>query len=543
MLVGPPAAALADSTTQLPFGAGLPEHVWTVVDPVGQHVFVSDGQGGYSSIVVLDFDGSIVKTISVDGAAGMAIDSSTHTLYVGSAGITSDTMTEIDTTTLTVTGSFSTAPLYDLSDLVISGGKLWFIGRSAPSYADGVGSENLNGTNATTQNLGNGYALASGGASGQLLAVASQGDDLKPAIGVYDVSGGSPAPASSLADVGPVYSSLPDLAFDPSGDHLLAPAPLAAPGTDSPPGSNAVNSLLTSTLAASLQYATETPPLAVAMTSDGAYLAVGGGTGDAGTSNVMVFRASDATPWHRWNIHPVSEQALAFSPDSSRLFAVTSNGSSLEFTVLTDPTQLLAETTTSLNVSAQTVTFGQPVTLNAQVTGTTTGMLDLSAMANGTTTVVQSKAIDSSGAASFTVTPAMNTTYSATLEAGDTYTSSTSANVSVGVAPTIAIKAHAKRTTVRQFVRHGEKVIIAILVNPGAALGSPCQLQVQWSLNKRRWRTVAGGSFLAVDGTGYVGFKTKLPGYYRAQVRFGGNENYLHASSPWAKFKAPTSLR
>jgi hypothetical protein len=57
----------------------------------------------------------------------------------------------------------------------------------------------------------------------------------------------------------------------------------------------------------------------------------------------------------------------------------------------------------------------------------------------------------------------------------------------VGVAPTIVVKAHAQRTTVRQFLRHGEKVIIVITINPGAALGSPCKLQVQWSLNKRRW--------------------------------------------------------
>jgi hypothetical protein len=156
--------------------------------------------------------------------------------------------------------------------------------------------------------------------------------------------------------------------------------------------------------------------------------------------------------------------------------------------------------------------------------------------------LVASGPVDGTGIFTANVAPKKNATFYASYQ-GDTATEpATSSSVYVGVAPTIAIKAHAKRTTVRQFVRHGEQVIIAILVNPGASLGSPCQLQVQWSLNKRRWRTVAGGSFMAVAGTGYVGFKTKLPGFYRAQVKFGGNPNYLPASSAWAKFKAPTVL-
>jgi hypothetical protein len=209
---------------------------------------------------------------------------------------------------------------------------------------------------------------------------------------------------------------------------------------------------------------------------------------------------------------------------------------------LSNPTQLQAETTTSLTASASDIKYGQETTLTAHVTGTTTGTVDLSATANGTTTVVASKAIDGSGAASFTVTPAQNTTYSATLEDGTDYLSSTD-SADVGVAPTMAITARAKRTTVRQFVHHGEKVILAILVKPGTALNSPCKLEIQWSLNKRRWRTVGGASFYAVDGTGIVPLKIKLPGYYRVHVKFGGDPNFEPASSSWAKFKAPTVLK
>jgi hypothetical protein len=60
----------------------------------------------------------------------------------------------------------------------------------------------------------------------------------------------------------------------------------------------------------------------------------------------------------------------------------------------------------------------------------------------------------------------------------------------------------------------------------------------QAALANRRRRLVHGHW-----RAGYVRFKTKLPGFYCAQVRFPGNPSFLHASSQWAKFKAPTVLR
>jgi DNA-binding beta-propeller fold protein YncE len=86
VFVGPAAAAQAGTSTQLPFGPS--NETWLAVDPVGQHVFVSGGRGT-SSIVVLDFNGNIVKTITGEpGASQMAVDPATHTLYCsGSAPV------------------------------------------------------------------------------------------------------------------------------------------------------------------------------------------------------------------------------------------------------------------------------------------------------------------------------------------------------------------------------------------------------------------------------------------------------------------------
>src|SRR5437763_8083949 len=104
-LVGPAATAQADTTTQLPFTNQ--NGAWIVVDPAGQHVFVSSGPGT-SSIVVLNYAGAIVKTITGEnGASGMALNPATHTLYVALHDVTA--ISEINTQTLTETHRFSTS--------------------------------------------------------------------------------------------------------------------------------------------------------------------------------------------------------------------------------------------------------------------------------------------------------------------------------------------------------------------------------------------------------------------------------------------------
>jgi hypothetical protein len=59
------------------------------------------------------------------------------------------------------------------------------------------------------------------------------------------------------------------------------------------------------------------------------------------------------------------------------------------------------------------------------------------------------------------------------------------------------VKAHAQRTTVRQFLRYGEKVIIVITINPGGRAGFTLQAPgamepQQAALANRRRRLVHG---------------------------------------------------
>jgi DNA-binding beta-propeller fold protein YncE len=163
----------ADVGTQLPFPFMINTGPWLAVDPVYDHVFVSGGPGT-SSIVVLDFSGDIVATITGEpGASQMAVDPATHALYV--ALHDSNAISEINTQTLSETARFAAyaAP----ASLVIAGGQLWYsdTDEAAGGY---VASMSLDGTALTEQlQLREPVLLTSGGPGADLLATADSADE------------------------------------------------------------------------------------------------------------------------------------------------------------------------------------------------------------------------------------------------------------------------------------------------------------------------------------------------------------------------------
>jgi hypothetical protein len=521
-LLASASSAAADSTTQLPpCAAGSATSI--AVDPVGHHVFVSGGENS-TCIVVLDFAGGIVGTITgEDGAAGMALDSSSHTLFVALSGITSDAISQIDTTTLTERGRFSTYPYYSPAHLVLAEGKLWFAVAPIEDPGLDVASVNPDGSGLTAENLfGTSGDLAAGGAGGHLLALAGTGADYRGTLAVYDVSGVTPSLVSSLSDYGPVPLYQPylgDLAFDPSGAHLL----VASLG--------GVESLSTGSLAQTSGYSSS-EDAAVATSSDGTYVAIGGVAGGR-PPNVSVVRADGGAPVHRWQVGGVADHALAFSPDASRLFAVAGDS----FLVLSGATIQEATTSTSLAASAPVVRYGSSVTLDVHVTGAPGGTVDLYQKVDGTSTMVGSRGMDSTGAASFTVSPTKNTSYLATLEEGATYFPSTSPYITIGVKPRLAIAAHAERTNLPELRHRGEKILIGARIRPQTE--TPLRFTVQ-RMRGHQWQTVGSADIGTTNGVAVAVFKTRVPGRYRAQASFHFSADYVHTSSKWVHFGAPT---
>jgi hypothetical protein len=423
LFVGPPAVAHADIATPLPFTNSAP--IWLAVDPAGQHVFVSGGTGS-SLIVVLDFAGNIVKTITGEGGASeMAVDTATHTLYVALSD--AGEISEIDTTTLTEKTRFTTGQFVSPTSLVIGGGKLWF---SCMDGANGcVASANLDGSGMASANLQaiNGgdpaTALAVGGSSHNLLAVGGSYGSPTP-VAVYDVSQDPPSLVSSSNGIDLACGgNMQDMALDPSGAHLFLAC--ASP--------YAVVSLATSDLSPSATYPASGYPDSVAVSADGAYVAAGSRT--IANPDIAVYQAGSASPVRSWSLETqlaLAAHALAFSPDASELFAVTASSNGADFHVLDQPT---VPTTLSLSPSHQTILAGAQTTLTSKVTGASTGTVDLYATPEGGSKTLVSGLPVGPGDLSFAVSPAVTTTYSVVLPAGTDHTAATSPDVTVTVVP------------------------------------------------------------------------------------------------------------
>jgi hypothetical protein len=534
LLLGPAASAQADSATQLPFPNG--NSVSIVVDPSAGHVFVSGGPGN-SSVVVLNYAGTILKTIGGEGgAAGMALDSATHTLYVALHDSTA--ISEINTQTLTETKRFSTAPYAGPSSVVIAGGKLWFSCLEGETGC--LVSANLDGTGLTGTTGISGFStlpalLRAGGSNNHLLALADR-DVEPPDVAVYDVSGATPTLVSSVHDPNGETSFVNDMTFDPSGANLLLAA--GAPYF--------VQSLGTSNLLPSGDYPTGPYPNAVAVTANGKFVA--GGVYSASADDVFVYPVGSTTAVRTWRLVPPSSSSdlaaasLAFSPDSSRLFAVAQDATTghLAFNVLTQPTVPLAPTTTSLTrvtPSSGKVRYGSHASLKVQATGpgTASGKVDLYATTSTTVKTLVASATLSSGVATFSVAPQLKTTYTAQLEQGSGYASSTSPGVTILVAPVLSVTTHPAGKTRLQGHRASKTLLTAKVkpVLPPEPLGFVVQRHVG-----RGWRTVGTGQFpVGVGGVVHVYFVTNKAGQCRVRVTYGGDTNYVASKSPWKKFR------
>jgi len=526
LLAGPAASARADSTTQLPFANGSASPT-IVVDPGGKHVFVSGGAGN-SSIVVLNYAGQIVKTITGEGgASGMALDSATHTLYVALHDATA--ISEIDTQTLTETKRFSTAPYPSPTSLVIAGGKLWFSCMSGSTGC--LVSANLDGSGMTTPISVPALPLflAAGGTNNHLLAF-GYSEDSPPNLYVYDVSGSTPSEVSYVFDPNGGSSDVSDMTFDPSGANLLLAS--GAPYF--------IQSLTTTTLLPSGEYPTGPYPISVAVTADGKYVAGGINTNQG--PDVFVYPAGSTTPVRTWQVGDDSSSglahSLAFSPDASQLFAIADDSATghLAFHVLSQPTVRLAVTSTSLARSAKSVRYGGHTTVTAKVKGTASGKVDLYATTSSNVKKLVATGTVKSGSAKFTVRPKQNTTFSAELEQGSGYATSTSKAVTIGVTPIVSVTTRPGGKV--RFQGHpASRTWLIGKVTPRRPTNAPIDYLVQRQ-EHGAWRTVFATRFvIESSGLAPVFFISNHPGLCRVRVTYPGDADYGKGWSGWKKFR------
>ncbi len=400
MLVGGAAnPAAADSSNVLP-AASVGD---IVADGVHQRVFVSDPRSG--KILVTDYSGKVVSTItSLPGVRGLELSPDSSTLYAAVAG--SDAVVAVDTASLKESARYATGPGTAPKHPALAGGKLWF------GYGDAgdgnIGSLDLSGEEpvVTLDQASDGvweYAptLASApGAPGTL--VAGVDSESAVALAVYDVASGTATRTGRLpADVG----RLTDIALSADGEQL-------AVSSDYPYFHRVYR---TSDLSTYKNYPNSAFPNAVDIAPNGTLAA---GIDGAFDPAVHLYPKGAYKPLRSYTFPKTGQgngfdtletSALAWAPDSSRIFAVTVNDREVRsLRVLTDTTK-----------SATTLAFKAPTHAPRAKKLTVTGKVtsDTPLLAGGKVAVVRTDvespkgkslgtaALKPDGSFSFTDTP------------------------------------------------------------------------------------------------------------------------------------------
>jgi len=312
-----------------------------VVDGVHQRVFVSDPESG--RLVVTDYTGKVVATLSgLPGVTGLEISADSSQVYAAVAGL--GTIVAVDTLTPSKTVSHDLGEAQNPRHLALVDGGLWF------GYDGNLGRLDLSGPEpvvaldqAPGENWSGYTRLASDPKAPGLLATATGGSPTT--LSVYDVAEGRATLRVSKWDPSGEGSGATDFDVSPDGKHIVTAsgAPYHQP------------ILSTTDLSLVGRYPTNPYPNALAMAPDGT---VAAGTFSWYEPDVHVFKGGVTKAPLRTYDFPntgnssgsdtLLDNALAWAPDRSRLFAVSENSYGVNsLRVLTDPVKSVATVSVS----------------------------------------------------------------------------------------------------------------------------------------------------------------------------------------------------
>lgn len=325
-----------------------------VVDAAHSHVFLS--APGSNEILVLDYSGSIVKTITGEaGADSMVVSGST--LYVTLK--TGGGIDRIDTGTLTETSPLTSATLLNPTELVLANGALWTTTGNTSFNICLTKVDASTGT-VTTYNSGStnfcyyGMGIRGNPADSNMLITWDLG--LEPAtITTFDVSTGTPAQLVSQRESN--LGNLQDVAGNPSANTSFVTASGAPYEFDEWNYSNLQQN--------GIVYAAAPYPTAVATTTTHGGLMVGGLNAASGNS-IWVYgydKPADLV-FSGYSGGQIVPRGIGFSPDGNVVFAVSSvwNGSTYVVSFLAVP--VFIPTVTGLSPQHGSPAGGTTVTIS-----------------------------------------------------------------------------------------------------------------------------------------------------------------------------------
>lgn len=352
--VGVPAATAQAATTAVPLPIAHYSHI--LVDAAHHHLFITSGSG-YSSILVTDYAGQTVATISNEpGATGLALSTDGNTVYAALAN--GDAVSAISTSTLAETARYETGAGTVPTYVAYTSGRIWF-GYGAAAQG-GLGSIDPTTSPATVTlraASGSWYAapMLSATSSGKL-AVGEPGQS-PVQLATYDVSSGN-ATALAPEEYLNSASNLSSLQITPDGKDVVI-----ASGA---PYYHQVYRV--SDLSADGTYPTTNYPNSVSISDDGS---VAAGT-DAGSNEIFVFAPGGSTPLNTYNFGSkwLAADGAALTPDGTELFAVTgadAYGGTPTLNIINNPEQ----TASTLSLTGPTsAKAGQAISLSGTLGGT-----------------------------------------------------------------------------------------------------------------------------------------------------------------------------
>ncbi|TGZ03422.1 Ig-like domain repeat protein [Streptomyces rhizosphaericola] len=410
VLVGGAASpAAADSSASLPVKSSGD----IVVDGVHQRVFISDPRSG--KIVATDYNGKVIRQIgSLPGVIGLELSPDSKTVYAAVPG--AEAIAAIDTASLTETKRYPLGEGVTPKYPAVAGGKLWFgFDSPEPGQRGQIGSVDLSSPEETVT-LGSGMEdgwysaprLAADPGAPNVLAAAQEGSSFIT-LSVYDVSTGTRTrvahgPSTTGPTGGTQYQSyLSDFDITPDGKSVL----VGGGGTP-----YAAQSYSTADLSRTNTLATNAGGRALAVAPDGT-LALGSWQ----SPNVLVYKQGGKSPYRTYTFpaydgtpstsYDLREAGLAWAPDRSRVFAVTTNVYNDVFRLRTLTDASRSAVTVSVKAPSK-ATRAKKLTVNGRLT--TNPALPAGARA----TVVRTDLESPKGRSLASVTPKKDGTFSFT---------------------------------------------------------------------------------------------------------------------------------
>ncbi|MFB6961669.1 YncE family protein [Streptomyces sp. NPDC056309] len=308
-----------------------------VVDGTHQRVYVSDPTAG--KIVVADYTGTVKATLTgLSGVTGLALSADSGQVYA--AVKNGNRIVSVETGTYTQTASYpvGAAP----GDLEVVDGRIWF------SHGSDFGSLDVSGDEPVIHLAqrgdadfypGAGTSLAADPAVPGVLVAGNSG-----MLAVYDVS----ADGATLRAKGAMSSGVEQLDLTPDGSQVLT-------SWGASPYGYSLGAYSTTDLTELTGYPINAYPNAVRVAPDGT---IAGGSFSWYDPDVHIHRPGDRVPVREYDFPNTGNTsgadtlvngALAWAPDSSRVFAVSVNSYGTHtLRALTDPTKELP----TLKVSA-----------------------------------------------------------------------------------------------------------------------------------------------------------------------------------------------